>query len=645
MTLFRQLIIVITIMMCSLLAVNLVISVLNARLYFHEQMQNHAEDTATSLALTLSRPAAQADDAQVRSLVDVIFDRGYYSNITFRKSATGQPAIQREAPVSVEGIPEWFVEMIDLPQPIGNAEVLAGWRILGDVTVIGNPGYAYRDLWRVYQQYIYIFLITAVVCYILVGLGLRYLLLPLTRVETQAEAICRREFPVQDNLPNTVELRRVVIAMNRMVQKVQSMFQEQVGLTESLYKQAHLDSVTQLSNRRDFDARLAAFIESEKSGNRGVLFLLQINGLIEFNDLHGRDRGDECLVSIAGTLNEVVSMPGAIIGRRSGADFSVFVPDLEEAEARTLAEEVIGALSRRSWYQSKELVPYLGASFSESISRDNSMLVQADMALRQAQHHGEGGGHWLLVDEEQADNARPAREWADLIADAIERRTFIFHYQPVYGVGGELVHLEVLCRLREGNELLSAGVFWPMVERFHMSADLDRVLIEMLAEQNPAGGSVLCVNLSPNSLRNENFLPWLEGFLTSNAEFAKRLQFELPAQILEADETILRGVVNTFAPMCAGVSLDHFGVAGSEFMHLQSINLRMLKVDMRFTHSMDPKSDSRFYVETLLKIARSCDLTLFAEGIETEEQWQAVQELGLDGGQGYYLGRPSDQPL
>lgn len=645
MTLFRQLIIAISVLMCTLLAVNLVISVLNARLYFHEQMQNHAEDTATSLALTLSGPAAQADDAQVRSLVDVIFDRGYYRNIVFRKSADNQPAIHRELPVAVEGIPDWFIDIIDLPEPVGQAEVVSGWRILGNVVVVGNPGYAYRDLWRVCIQYIYIFLITAVVCYGVVGLGLRYLLRPLSEVESQAEAICRREFPVQDELPKTVELRRVVTAMNRMVQKVQSMFQEQVGLTESLYKQAHLDPVTQLSNRRDFDARMTAYIESERSGNRGALLLLQIQGLIEYNDSHGREAGDECLQSIAKTLAEVVTMNDAIVGRRSGADFSIFVPEVDEEQSKSLAAELINALSRRSWYQSKELAPYIGAAHSESIARENNLLSQADMALRQAQHHGEGGGNWAIAERDTAESARPAHEWGEMITSAIERRAFVLHYQPVYGIDGSLVHLEVLCRLQEGEELLTAGVFWPMVERFHLSADLDKVLIEMLAEQSPAGGSILCVNLSPNSLHNDKFAPWLEGFLKSNPQFAERLQLELPAQMLEADEEVLRTVVERLGPACAGVSLDHFGVAGSEFMHLQSIDLRMLKVDMRFTHSMNPKSDSRFYVETLLKIARSCDLTLFAEGIETEEQWQAVKDLGLDGGQGYYLGRPSDQPL
>lgn len=643
MTLFRQLIIAISVLVCSLLAINLVVSVMNARLYFHEQMQNHSEDTATSLALSISRSAAEEDDAQLRSLVDVIFDRGYYRAIIFKKSDGSSAPINRTAPIAIEGVPEWFINLIDLPEPVGKAEVSSGWSILGDLIVVGNPGYAYRDLWRVFKQYIVIFIGTALVCYVLVAFGLRLILRPLDKVESQAEAICRREFPVQDDLPRTIELRRVVIAMNRMVEKVQAMFQEQVSLTESLYKQAHLDPVTQLSNRQDFDSRLRAFVDSERSGNRGVLFLLEINGLIEFNDHHGRDQGDDCLRGVASTLLEVVTHDGAIVGRRSGADFAVFIPELEKAEAERIADEVINGLSRRSWYESKELVPYLGAVHSEAMDRDNNLFSHADMALRQAQHHGEGGGHWLLVDCGEVGNARPAGEWSELISSAITKKQFTFHYQPVYNCQKELVHLEVLCRLPEGDSLLSAGEFWPMVERFHLSADLDRVLIEMLAEQNPIEGATLCVNLSPNSLHNKDFTPWLEAFLADHAEFAKRLQFELPAQMLEGDEVVLRNAVDNFGPKCAGVSLDHFGVAGSEFMHLQSINICMLKVDMRFTHSLESESDSRFYVETLLKIARSCDLSLYVEGIETKEQWAAVQDLGLDGGQGYYLGRPSGQ--
>jgi diguanylate cyclase (GGDEF)-like protein len=376
-----------------------------------------------------------------------------------------------------------------------------------------------------------------------------------------------------------------------------------------------------------------------------VLFLLEISGLIEFNDQHGRDQGDDCLKGVANTLLEVVVHEGAIIGRRSGTDFSVFVPELERSEAERVAGEIINGLSRRSWYESKQLVPCLGAVYAESMDRESNLFVQADMALRQAQHHGEGGGHWLVVDHGESGNARPAGEWAELISGAIAEKQFTFHYQPVYACGGKLIHLEVLCRLPQGDALLSAGEFWPMVERFHLSADLDRVLIEMLAEQNPAGGSTLCVNISPNSLHNKDFMPWLDEFLMKHAEFAKRLQFELPAQMLEGDEELLRQTVNELGAKCAGVSLDHFGVAGSEFMHLQSINICMLKVDMRFTHSLEAESDSRFYVETLLKIARSCDLSLYVEGIETEQQWEAVQGMGLDGGQGYYLGRPSDQPL
>ena len=77
-------------------------------------------------------------------------------------------------------------------------------------------------------------------------------------------------------------------------------------------------------------------------------------------------------------------------------------------------------------------MPYLGAVHSEAMDQGSNLFVQADMALRQAQHHGDGGGHWLLVDHGESGNARPAGEWSELISTAISKKQFTFHYQPVF---------------------------------------------------------------------------------------------------------------------------------------------------------------------------------------------------------------------
>ncbi len=642
MTLYRQLIFAITFLIICLMAGNVFVSVFNARGYVFEQMAVHAQDTATSLGLTISHAAKEKDEAQIRSFVDVVFDRGYYRHVHYG-SLSGDTVVESKSPIVIEGVPNWFVELVDLPEPEGKAEVISGWFRLGEVTVVSHPGYAYRDLWRVFNEQLWLFMVTAVLCYGLVGIGLQYMLRPLREVESQAEAICRREFPVQENLPRTPELRRMVTAMNRMVQKIQSMFQEQVELSESLHRQAYLDSVTQLSNRRDFDSRFDAFMKSEKGGSAGVLVLIHLGGLIEFNDRNGRDAGDQCLKDVAVAMSEASGeADGVILARRSGADLCAFIPSVDREEAEQRVEALFTGLQAVSWINdSDELMLHLGVSFSASVMQDNSLLEEADLALRQAQHQGTCGCQWHQSGSDD-DETRTAGQWRSLLEDAIRSRQFTFHTQPIFERDGKTIdQWEVLCRLPEGEGFLNAGVFLPMAERFGMAARIDQLMIEMLSDFYSQAGPKLCVNISPSSMADEHFVRWLESFLSERVEFAKRLVLELPEFSLSINETQVRTFGRRVVAHGAHLSLDHFGVGASAFSYLQSMPLFALKVDRCFVQGIDSNADNRFFVKSLLQIAHSCDVKLLVEGVETESEWQALLELGIDGGQGYYLGKPA----
>lgn len=643
MTLYRQLIFAITFLIICLMAGNVFVSVFNARGYVFEQMQVHSQDTATSLGLTISHAAKEKDEAQIRSFVDVVFDRGYYRQVIYR-SLSGDMNIESKAPILIEGVPDWFVQLVDLPEPEGRAEVISGWFRLGEVAVVSHPGYAYRDLWRVFNEQLWLFMVTAVLCYGLVGIGLRYMLRPLRQVEAQAEAICRREFPVQKDLPRTPELRRMVTAMNRMVQKIQSMFQEQVELSESLHRQAYLDPVTQLSNRRDFDSRFEAFIKSEKGGSPGVLVLIHLGGLAEFNDRSGRDAGDQCLKDVAAAIAQACGeTEGVILARRSGADLCAFIPSLDRQEAEQRVTLLLTQLQAVSWIgDSDDLSLHLGATFSASVKFGNALLEEADLALRQAQHQGIAGCQWHQAATGEED-ARTAGQWRNLLEEAIRSRSFTFHVQPIFERDGQTIdQWEVLCRLPEGDGLLNAGVFLPMAERFGMAARIDRLMIEMLSEfYREQQGPKLCINISPSSMADEHFIRWLEGFLGEHTSFAQRLVLELPEFSLSINEAQVRAFGRRVVAQGAHLSLDHFGVGAAAFSYLQSMPLFALKVDRCFVQGIDANPDNRFFVKSLLQIAHSCDVKLLIEGVETEAEWQALLELGVDGGQGYFLAKPA----
>jgi diguanylate cyclase (GGDEF)-like protein len=642
--LYRQLILAISLLIACLLAGNLVVSVLNARGYVYEQMAVHAQDTATSLGLTLSHAAESRDRAGLESFIDVVFDRGYYRHIVYR-SIRDDLLVQRVMPIEIEGVPAWFIRLLDLPEPSGKAEVVSGWMRLGELQVVSHPGYAYRDLWRVFCEQLWLFLAIAVLCYGVAGLGLHYLLRPLKKVELQAEAICRREFPLQPQLPRTPELRRMVMAMNRMVEKIRTMFQEQVELTETFHRQARLDAVTGLSNRLDFDARLEAFMASESGGSAVLLLLLQVGDLQQFNQSRGREAGDNVLRSVAELLQaHIASRPGALASRRGGADFCVLVPVVEPAEE---ADWVAGLFQRLRSDIAPALHLHMGVAAAGALTRPDVLLAKADLALRQAQHqHRDGSGCcWLDVVADGPGVARPAGAWNALLQGALQRRQLVLFWQPVFAAdGATLLHREVFCRLQDAEQLLSAGVFWPMVERFGLAPAMDRLIIELLCESGAEavwGEVAVSVNLSPTSIQDEGFVTWLSALLQANPAFAARILFELPEQALVASEQAVRHFAVRMHGLGARIGLDHFGASAPAFRHLQSLPIALLKVSRSFVAGLDRSADNQFFVRALLQIAHSCDIQLLAEGVETAAEWRALLTLGVDGGQGFELGRPT----
>lgn len=638
MSLLRQLILAITCLVIVLLAGNLVVSVFNARTYFYEQMKVHSQDTATALGFSISSAAQEKDLVLVGSMVDVIFDRGYYRQIIYQ-DLNGQVLVERNQQIEAEGVPAWFINLIEIPEPAGKAEVISGWFRLGELKVSAHTGLAYRDLWRVFNEQLWLFMFTAVLAYGLAGIALHFLLRPLRQVERQAEAICRREFTEQATLPRTRELRRMVLAMNRMVVKIRDMFREQLELTESLHRASHLDSVTGLSNRLDFDARLESFIQSERGGGEGALLLLQISDMQLYNQIQGREAGDLLLRQVAILLQPLSeTWPGTIVSRRGGADFCVFVPAIERSQTESLCEDLVQKLQQIAWPDGT-FPAAIGAEHVSAVTLDSQLLARADEALRRAQH--QSGSGWLLAEPSGA-SGRPANEWQQLLSRLLDAGGLVLHYQPVCDASRALLHAEVLVRIPVDGQLQNAGRVLPLVERFGLAPKLDRCVLQKLAQVLPVPTCDLCVNLSPSTVADTGFGLWFSHFLTQYPALAARLILEVSEQVMVNHRAELTEMLARVQAQGVRVALDHFGQAGKAFNYLQALPLYSLKIDRSFIRAIDASQENQFFVKSLAQIAHSCDMMVLAEGVETDAEWQQIASLGLDGGMGYLLGHPAE---
>ena len=214
--------------------------------------------------------------------------------------------------------------------------------------------------------------------------------------------------------------------------------------------------------------------------------------------------------------------------------------------------------------------------------------------------------------------------------------------QPVFDLEGGLMFKEVFTRLKLLGELASAEAFLPMVERFDLHADFDKVVVEvlLLRMKRQATKECFCLNLSPRSLLNPEFYNWLLSSLRAVPDISAQLILEIPERTLLLAGDSLSGLINELLTTGCRFSVDHFGIASRTLTSLHLLNLDFIKVDGCFVRGISENQGNRFYIRTLGMLANSRDIKLLAQDVEEEADWNQLKELGVQGGQGFYLGRP-----
>ncbi len=648
MTLYRQLVIFTLVLFFILFMGTWLAKLGSTRSFLADQLESHAQDTATSLGLSISQYSIENDMPVIESMINAVFDRGYYRMVRYTDTK-GDILVDRVLDVTIENVPYWFISLVPLNTPEASANVMAGWKQAGTIYVKSHPGYAYKTLWENVVGTTVWFLACGIIVLIAGGLGLRQLLKPLVLVERQADALCRKEYEIQEPLPRTKELRRVVEAMNRMTGKVKAMFEEQVAIAERLRRHAYNDPLTGLGNRRYFESQIKVRLNRRESTTKGFLLLVQIKDLQELNQQKGLQAGDDLLLR-TGVLLQQAAKPhtNAVLARLTGGDFGIFVPDGSSWDAKALAEAVSTRLQQLTVEQRtlSDNVGHVGAVSYENFTNLGRLLSEADLALRSAQQSGPNRYDIRAVTEETEKMPLGQQQWKKILDHALAERRVTLFAQPVVDIRdrNQIIHLEIFSRIiQEDGDLLSAGLFIPFAERLDLVSYLDRMVLEDVMQLDAARMRVgrIAVNVSPASLQKESLRRWLEYIIKNLPQVAPRINFEFP----EFSAVLHLDLIKEFSAVVRKyghhVGLDHYGQSFSHLGYLKALRPDYVKIDRAYTEELkDVESDSRFFIGALCSVAHSIDVAVIAEGVETEQQWQLLAELNLDAIQGYIIDLP-----
>ncbi len=645
MTLFRQLLLTIVLLLSLMLMVVMAINFQTTKNYLIDQLRSTTQDSATTLSMQISDFMALEDYTSVESTVNAVFDSGYFSQVRVHAYANDEN-ITRSNTTVISGVPQGFIDFIDFEVPTASAVISNGWNELGQVYVTGSAGYGYYQLWLATRDLLISFFAIGTVSVLLGGLMLRWLFKPLAEVEKQAEAIQQRRFIQMKTLPKTRELKSVVESMNRMAAKLEREFAAEAQTAQWLQAKAFKDPVSGLGNRNFFESQASAhFADTDRTYDG--LMLISLIDLAKINNEMGYEAADNFIKSSAEILDRHLSnFPNATLARLNGADFVALVPNIETDRLKALVDAVMSDLhdlvgARISY---SDAVANIGAVVIDaSVDRSNAM-AQADAALRSAKQAGPN--KFSVFDSETGQQMAIGRmAWKEMLEHAIAHKSFALRRQAVASSHdrNKLLQQEIYASLEFDNKQYHAGYFIGLAEQFDLGEQVDQVIIQRVIEaiQGTSITGPFVVNLSASAYAKMSFVSWLDKTLQDLPDMVKsNLAFEVSEQSVLGTEDHAFLLAQTLKTHQVKFGIDNVGKQFSAFQYLQNLMPDYVKVDPSYTKLAVGKESESFFMHTLCKMFNSLNIDVIATGVETEQQVEILTKFDISGVQGYGIGRP-----
>ncbi|MBB72521.1 MAG: hypothetical protein CMF50_09005 [Legionellales bacterium] len=647
MTLKKQLILVTLIIFSLVFCGAFVISVKNFQTYLSEQLDAEAQNTASSLGATLSQYTENNDMATISALLDSVFKSGNYQEIGI-VATDGKELFNRELELPKPRVPGWFRDMAKLDVTPGNALVMAGWKQFGEIYVVPHIDYAYKELWDNTLEIFGLFVGCLLLTWLLGAIILSYLLRPLQAVKQQADSISSRQFTRQDKLPVTKELRSVVEAMNNMSMKVEEMFHEQASVTDKLREQIFKDPYTGLANKKYFMRQLTQLTDASESSHLLSVFILEFKGLDKFKARLGYEAGDSYLTKVAKVLESFI-LPGSDdVACRLGDDsFGLLVLDKNNTAIKGIARNIQTKLNELHGFLDLKTITFnIGIAHMLSGETSEKVLSVADMALRSAESQGVNSWEIYTAEHLELQQIHTASQWREIFADIVNRQAVQLYKQPVHSFkngSSEIMHQEILMRLYdEQDKVMNAGLFIPMAEMLGVTFELDKLVVmktvEYLSENQD--DSQFAINLSADFIKSDTCGEWLIAYLQQNQQVCQSLVFEFIESVAITMPDDMKRLTTQLRQLGCGIGLDHVGRGFTSLKYLRQLQIDYLKIDATYIRDIPNDRDNQFIVHLLTEAAHNFDIKVLAVSVENETEVTALRDLHVNGGQGYYFGKP-----
>lgn len=424
---------------------------------------------------------------------------------------------------------------------------------------------------------------------------------------------------------------------------------------ERIHNLAFFDPLTHLPNRRLLQDRLEhAIATSQRQRHLGALLFIDLDDFKTLNDNRGHHIGDLLLIEVAERLRNSVREQDTV-ARLGGDEFIIVLEGLNisrneaAAHARQIAEKILTNLNQVYLLEQREYfnTPSIGICLFGDVSvPTDELLKQADQAM----YHAKAAGRNTLrfFDPEMQSMAAQRFALQHELREALQQQQFKLFYQPQTNTAGHVIGAEALIRwLHPQRGMVSPLEFIPLAEDSGLIVPLGNWILETACQQlvqwskeSTAAHLSIAINVSARQFQQHNFVEQLQQILTRTGADPHQLKLELTESMLVDNPEDITTKMDALKTHGIKFSLDDFGTGYSSLSYLKRLPINELKIDKSFVNDILTDPNDAAIARMIIRLAQSMELKVIAEGVETKEQRDWLEQEGCFKYQGYYFGRP-----
>ncbi len=402
--------------------------------------------------------------------------------------------------------------------------------------------------------------------------------------------------------------------------------------------QASHDLLTNLPNRMQFNQKLLEYlIKASQNNNKLAVCFLDLDRFKTINETLGHRIGDKLLQSVAQRLNKYLPSRN-IISRWGGDEFTLLLSEINSTqEAANAAEDILTALKPGFLIDNHLL--HISASVGIAVypnhGKDGETLIKnADAALNYAKLQGRN--HFQIYNSAINSQASELLSLENNLHYALERNEFRLYYQPQVDITtGEICKFEALLRWQHPKlGLISPSKFIPLAEETGLIIPISEWVLKTACAQNKIWQNILestsvgvAVNLSARQFQQPDLVDTVRRVLTETNLSPQYLELEITESAAMQNVDFSKDILTELYDMGVSISIDDFGTGYCSFNYLKQFPIHCLKIDRSFVRDLTNDTNDAAIIKAMIALAHGLNLSVVAEGVETEEQWNLLRIL------------------